>query len=478
MTKAAFTPNAGDSIVVRLKIEGQAQILPRVMTEIANLDGHIGAVDIVRPLSTGGSIRDISIYTSGVDHGQKIVDALKKTEGVEVVHHSDRTFLLHLGGKIEVTSRKELKSRDDLSMAYTPGVGRVCMAIHQNPEEVYKLTIKRNTVAIVTDGTAVLGLGDIGPEAAMPVMEGKAMLFKEFAGVDAFPICLNAKSADEIVQVVRAIAPGFGGVNLEDIAAPQCFEIEKRLQEELDIPVFHDDQHGTAVVVSAALINAFKLLGKSHQNVKVVVLGAGAAGTACTKMIKQLQINNIIVCDRKGAINKSRKDLNETKQWFAENTNPEELSGSLNEIIAGADLFLGVSGPGQLKVEDIKKMAKDPVVFALANPVPEILPEEAAPHVAIMATGRSDFPNQINNVLCFPGLFRGALDCMATQINEEMKMAAAQAIAGCISQEYLQPDYIIPSVFDVDVVKKVADAVVKAARDSGMARNRGRKKFE
>jgi malate dehydrogenase (oxaloacetate-decarboxylating) len=330
----------------------------------------------------------------------------------------------------------------------------------------------------VTDGTAVLGLGDIGPEAAMPVMEGKAMLFKEFAGVDAFPICLNAKSADEIVQVVRAIAPGFGGVNLEDIAAPQCFEIEKRLQEELDIPVFHDDQHGTAVVVSAALINAFKLLGKSHQNVKVVVLGAGAAGTACTKMIKQLQINNIIVCDRKGAINKSRKDLNESKQWFAENTNPEELSGSLNEIIAGADLFLGVSGPGQLKVEDIKKMAKDPVVFALANPVPEILPEEAAPHVAIMATGRSDFPNQINNVLCFPGLFRGALDCMATQINEEMKMAAAQAIAGCISQEYLQPDYIIPSVFDVDVVKKVADAVVKAARDSGMARNRGRKKFE
>ena len=478
MTKAAFTPNAGDSIVVRLKIEGQAQILPRVMTEIANLEGHIGALDIVRPLTNEGSIRDISIYTSGVEHGQKIVEALGQVEGVEVVHHSDRTFLLHLGGKIEVTSKKELKTRDDLSMAYTPGVGRVCMAIHKNPEEVYQLTIKRNTVAIVTDGTAVLGLGDIGPEAAIPVMEGKAMLFKEFAGVDAFPICLNAKSTDEIVQTVRAIAPGFGGINLEDIAAPQCFEIEKRLQEELDIPVFHDDQHGTAVVVSAALINAFKFLGKSHQKVKVVILGAGAAGTACTKMIKQLGIDNIVVCDRKGAINKSREDLNEDKKWFAEHTNPEGLSGKLSDIIAGADLFLGVSGPGQLKVEDLKKMAKDPVVFALANPVPEILPEEAAPHVAIMATGRSDYPNQINNVLCFPGLFRGALDCMATEINEEMKMSAAHAIAGCISHEYLQPDYIIPSVFDADVVKKVGDAVVKAARDSGIARNRGRKKFD
>ena len=478
MTKAAFTPNAGDSIVVRLKIEGQAQILPRVMTEIANLEGHIGALDIVRPLTNEGSIRDISIYTSGVEHGQKIVEALGQVEGVEVVHHSDRTFLLHLGGKIEVTSKKELKTRDDLSMAYTPGVGRVCMAIHKNPEEVYQLTIKRNTVAIVTDGTAVLGLGDIGPEAAIPVMEGKAMLFKEFAGVDAFPICLNAKSTDEIVQTVRAIAPGFGGINLEDIAAPQCFEIEKRLQEELDIPVFHDDQHGTAVVVSAALINAFKFLGKSHQKVKVVILGAGAAGTACTKMIKQLGIDNIVVCDRKGAINKSREDLNEDKKWFAEHTNPEGLSGKLSDIIAGADLFLGVSGPGQLKVEDLKKMAKDPVVFALANPVPEILPEEAAPHVAIMATGRSDYPNQINNVLCFPGLFRGALDCMATEINEEMKISAAHAIAGCISHEYLQPDYIIPSVFDADVVKKVGDAVVKAARDSGIARNRGRKKFD
>ena len=285
MTREAFTPNAGDSIIVRLKIEGQTQGLSQVTTRIAELKGHIGAIDLVRPLSGGASIRDFSIYTSGSDHGEEIIVALKAVEGIEVIHFSDRTFLMHLGGKIEVTSRQTLKTRDDLSMAYTPGVGRVCTAIHRNPEEVYKLTIKRNTVAIVTDGTAVLGLGNIGPQAAMPVMEGKAMLFKEFAGIDAFPICLDAKNADEVVAAVRAIAPGFGGINLEDIAAPHCFEIEKRLQEELDIPVFHDDQHGTAVVVSSALINSLKLLGKKPEDIKVVVLGAGAAGTACTKMI-------------------------------------------------------------------------------------------------------------------------------------------------------------------------------------------------
>jgi malate dehydrogenase (oxaloacetate-decarboxylating) len=478
MTKGAFTPNAGDSIIVRLKIESQAQGLSKVTTRIAELNGHIGAIDLVRPLTGGASIRDFSIYTSGAEHGDEIVAALKTVEGVEVIHFSDRTFLLHLGGKIEVTSRKALKTRDDLSMAYTPGVGRVCTAIHQNPEEVYNLTIKRNTVAIVTDGTAVLGLGNIGPEAAMPVMEGKAMLFKEFAGIDAFPICLNTKTADEVVNTVRAIAPGFGGINLEDIAAPHCFEIERRLQEELDIPVFHDDQHGTAVVVSSALINALKLLGKKPENIKVVVLGAGAAGTACTKMIKQLGVDNIIACDRNGAIHKSRGNLNEAKQWFADNTNPEGLKGSLAEIIAGADVFLGVSGPRQLKVEDIKKMAEDPVVFALANPVPEILPEEAGPHVAVMATGRSDYPNQINNVLCFPGLFKGALDCLATHINEEMKMAAAHAIANCIAEEHLQPEYVIPSVFDSKVVENVSVAVIKAARETGVARSRGRDEFK
>jgi malate dehydrogenase (oxaloacetate-decarboxylating) len=478
MTRSAFTPNAGDSIIVRLRIDGQTKGFSQVTARIAELNGQIGAIDLVRPLSQGASIRDISIYTSGSDHGEEIVAALEKVKGVEIIHHSDRTFLMHLGGKIEVTSRQTLKTRDDLSMAYTPGVGRVCTAIHQNPDQVYKLTIKGNTVAIVTDGSAVLGLGNIGPEAALPVMEGKAMLFKEFAGIDAFPICLNTSSVDEVVNTVRAIAPGFGGINLEDIAAPHCFEIERRLQEELDIPVFHDDQHGTAVVVSSALINALKLLDKKPESIKVVILGAGAAGTACAKMIKQLKVDNIIACDRKGAIHKSRDDLNEAKQWFADNTNPEGLKGSLNEVIAGADVFLGVSGPRQLAVEDIKKMSKDPVVFALANPIPEILPEEAGPHVAVMATGRSDYPNQINNVLCFPGLFKGALECLATHINEEMKMAAAYAIADCIEEDHLQPEYIIPSVFDAKVVENVAAAVVNAARKSKAARRRSRSQFE
>ena len=478
MTKSAFTPNAGDSIIVRLEIGGQTQGLSQVASIVAELNGQIGAIDLVRPLSGGASIRDFSIYTTGAEHGDEIVAALKAVDGIEVIHSSDRTFLMHLGGKIEVVSRQTLKTRDDLSMAYTPGVGRVCTAIHQNPEEVYKLTIKRNTVAIVTDGSAVLGLGNIGPYAAMPVMEGKAMLFKEFAGIDAFPICLDTKNADEVVNAVRAIAPGFGGINLEDIAAPHCFEIERRLQEELDIPVFHDDQHGTAVVVSSALINAMKLLNKKPEDLKVVVLGAGAAGTACTKMIKQLKVGNIIACDRKGAIHNSRDDLNEAKQWFADNTNPEGLKGTLSEVIAGADVFLGVSGPRQLSVADIKKMAKDPIVFALANPIPEILPEEAAPHVTVMATGRSDYPNQINNVLCFPGLFKGALNCLATHINEEMKMAAAYAIAGCIAEDHLQPEYIIPSVFDAKVVENVSAAVIKAARETGVARVRGRNKFE
>ena len=478
MTRSAFTPNAGDSIIVRLRIDGQTKGFSQVTARIAQLNGQIGAIDLVRPLSQGASIRDFSIYTSGVDHGEEIVEALGKVKGVEVIHHSDRTFLMHLGGKIEVTSRQTLKTRDDLSMAYTPGVGRVCSAIHKDPDLVYKLTIKVNTVAIVTDGSAVLGLGNIGPEASLPVMEGKVMLFKEFAGIDAFPICLNTSSVDEVVNTVRAIAPGFGGINLEDIAAPHCFEIERRLQEELNIPVFHDDQHGTAVVVSSALINSLKLLGKKPESIKVVILGAGAAGTACAKMIKQLKVGNIIACDRKGAIHKNRDDINEAKQWFADNTNPEGLKGSLNDVIAGADVFLGVSGPRQLTVEDIKKMAKDSVVFALANPIPEILPEEAGPHVAVMATGRSDYPNQINNVLCFPGLFKGALDCLATHINEEMKMAAAYAIADCIEEDHLQPEYIIPSVFDAKVVENVAAAVVNAARESKAARRRSRSQFE
>ncbi len=462
----------GTNIILRLKLGNTIGVLAGVTKKIADVGGNTGAIDLVRPLKDG-SIRDFSVVTSSVECSQKLVDELKHMPDVEFIHYSDRTFLMHLGGKIEVQNRAPLKTRDDLSMAYTPGVARVCMAIHDRPDDVYNLTIKRNTVAVVSDGTAVLGLGDIGPEAAMPVMEGKAMLFKQFANVDAFPICLATKSVEGIVDAVKAMAPTFGGINLEDISAPRCFEIESRLKEELDIPVFHDDQHGTAVVSTAALINAIKLIGKQPQDLKVVVLGAGAAGTAISKMFMQLGVRNIIGCDRRGAIYKGREGLNEAKQWFADHTNPDNEQGSKSEVIAGSDVFIGVSGPKLLSVDDVKSMAKDPIVFAMANPTPEIMPEEAGPHVAVMATGRSDFPNQINNVLCFPGIFRGALDCLARTINEEMKMAAASAIADVIDPAVLQPDYVIPSVFDATVVTKVAKAVRDAAVASGVARRSG-----
>ncbi|MDF1760452.1 MAG: NAD-dependent malic enzyme [Coxiellaceae bacterium] len=377
---------------------------------------------------------------------------------------------MHLGGKIEVTPRFALKTRDDLSMAYTPGVARVCMRIHDHPEAAFKLTIKKNTVAIVSDGTAVLGLGDIGPEAAMPVMEGKAMLFKEFGAVDGFPICLDTKDTEEIIAAVKAIAPTFGGINLEDISAPRCFEIEERLKQELDIPVFHDDQHGTAVVLTAAMINALKIVHKKPENLKIVLVGTGAAGVACTKMLLNFGVKNIIGFDSKGAIHKGRKDLNVMKQWYADNTNPEGETRDVHEAMEGADVFIGLSKPGLICADDVKKMAKDPIIFAMANPTPEIMPEEAQGVAAIIATGRSDYPNQINNVLCFPGIFRGALDCLASDINEDMKLAAAHAIAGVISDDDIHPDYIIPSVFDTHVATAVAEAVKQAAIDSGVAR--------
>jgi malate dehydrogenase (oxaloacetate-decarboxylating) len=344
------------------------------------------------------------------------------------------------------------------------------MAIHEKPEDAYNLTIKKNTVAVVSDGTAVLGLGDIGPEAAMPVMEGKAMLFKEFAGVDAFPICLDTKDTEEIIRTVKALAPTFGGVNLEDISSPRCFEIERRLKEELDIPVFHDDQHGTAVVLTAAMINALKIVKKKPEDIKVVVVGIGAAGIACTKMLLNYGIKNIVGCDRAGAIYQGREGLDEVKTWYAENTNPNKEQGVLSDVIKGADVFVGVSGPGVLKKEDVANMADDAIVFAMSNPTPEIMPEDAKEHAAIIATGRSDYPNQINNVLCFPGIFRGALDCLATDINEEMKLAAAKAIASVIDEENLTANYIIPSVFDSKVASAVAEAVVDAAIETGVAR--------
>ncbi|MEC0183243.1 NADP-dependent malic enzyme [Paenibacillus peoriae] len=377
---------------------------------------------------------------------------------------------LHAGGKMETLPKKPIDSMEGLSKVYTPGVAEICMEIANDPAKAYQLTIKKNTVAVVSDGTAVLGLGDIGPEAAMPVMEGKAVLFKQFAGVDAFPICLNTKDPDEIVQIVKMISPAFGGINLEDISSPRCFEIERRLKEELDIPVFHDDQHGTAVVVLAGLVNALKVCGKKMEDVKVVFSGIGAAGMACSRMLLKAGVRNLIGVDRQGAIYRGVEYSNPHWTEYANMTNPQNLSGSLSEVIVGADVFIGVSGPDLLTVEDIQSMAADPIVFAMANPKPEIDPALAAPYVRVLATGRSDFPNQINNVLCFPGIFRGALDCHAATINEEMKLAAGLAIADAISPEELSETNIIPNVFNPQVVQKVREAVIRAARETGVAR--------
>jgi malate dehydrogenase (oxaloacetate-decarboxylating) len=419
--------------------------------------------------------RDVTFKASDEAHGLAVVERLRQVPDVTVVNVSDRTFLMHLGGKIEVNGRVAVKTRDDLSMAYTPGVARVCMAIHDDPEKVYNLTIKQHTVAVVTDGSAVLGLGDIGPEAAMPVMEGKAMLFKQFADIDAYPICLRTQSADEIVDTVAHLSVGFGGINLEDISAPRCFEIERRLQARLDIPVFHDDQHGTAVVVLAALTNALRVTRRKLKNLRIVVSGAGAAGVAVTKILLSAGARDIVVCDHTGTIHRKRiPDLNESKTWLAKHTNPRRVEGDLEEALKRADLLVGVSAPGIVSLRAIRRMAANPIVFALANPVPEIMPELAARKAAIVATGRSDYPNQINNVLAFPGIFRGALDVRALRITEEMKLAAARAIASCISPAQLNPEYIVPSVFNRDVVARVAAAVETAAHRSGVARREPR----
>ena len=464
------TPNASYSLTLRVKIQNQPGKLGEITTAIGRAGGDIEGIDIV---SVGKDflVRDLTVNASSENHDKEIIASLDNIDGVEVVNISDRTFLIHLGGKIETVSKIPLKTRSDLSMAYTPGVARVCEAIHQDPEKVFNLTIKKNTVAVVTDGTAVLGLGDIGPAAAMPVMEGKCQLFKEFGGVDAFPICLNTKDPHEIVQTIKNISVPFGGINLEDISAPRCFEIEERLKEELDIPVFHDDQHGTAVVVLAALINALKIIGKQMEDIKVVVNGVGAAGVACSKIVMAAGVKKIVGCDQTGALYEGRTEkMNWVKDWYARNTNPEKEKGNVHDIIKGADVFLGLSAPGVINADDLNRMAKDPIVFAMANPIPEIMPEEAVGHVAVMATGRSDYPNQINNVLCFPGIFRGALNCRASRINEAMKLAAANAIAGIIGPDELHPDYIIPSVFDKRVGEAVAREVEDAAYESGVAR--------
>jgi malate dehydrogenase (oxaloacetate-decarboxylating) len=464
-------PSASYSFTMRLHLPQQGTVFADVAHAIAEADGLLGAIDLVR-VEGDRVVRDVTVSCGDSEHAEAVVRAVRALEGVHVDSVSDRTFLMHKGGKIEIRSKLPLKTRDDLSMAYTPGVARVSSAIHDDPTAAWALTIKGNCVAVVSDGTAVLGLGDIGAAAAMPVMEGKAMLFKEFAGVDAFPLCIDTTDVDEIVAFVKAAAPTFGGINLEDIAAPRCFEIERRLRAELDIPVFHDDQHGTAIVVLAALLNALRVVGKRPEDTTVVVVGAGAAGIACTEIMLAQGVGDIIVCDRPGALHVGADWLTPAQAELAARTNKRGLTGVANEVLAGADVLLGVSGPGAVSPEAVRAMASGAIVFAMANPTPEVRPEEVRGDVAIMATGRSDYPNQINNVLAFPGVFKGALEVRARTINEEMKLAAAQAIAAVIPAEELHPDYIIPSVFNRKVAAAVAEGVAAAAVASGVARRK------
>jgi malate dehydrogenase (oxaloacetate-decarboxylating) len=460
--------SASFSATIRVHLADAPGAFARLASAIGDAGGSLGAIDLVR-VEKGIKVRDVTVDASDTDHLDRIVESVRALDGVEVERVSDRTFLMHLGGKIEMRSKVPVKTRDDLSMAYTPGVARVCMAIAQDVEKARSLTIKQNTVAVVTDGTAVLGLGDIGPEAAMPVMEGKAMLFKEFAGIDAWPIALDTKDTDEIIAIVKAIAPGFGGINLEDIAAPRCFEIEGRLRQELGIPVFHDDQHGTAVVVLAGLLNAAKLVEKRMDELRVVLVGVGAAGVAVSKLLMRSGVTDIVGCDRAGSLYPGKKGLVGIKKWYAKHTNPRCFDGTADQALQGADVFIGLSGPGAVSVEAIRSMADDAIVFAMANPEPEVPPEEIAGSVRVIATGRSDYPNQINNVLCFPGMFRGALNAHATTINEEMNLAAARAIASVIGEDELHEEYIIPSVFNKAVVELVAAAVAESAVATGVA---------
>ncbi|MFC3772875.1 NAD-dependent malic enzyme [Paenibacillus sp. GCM10012303] len=456
------------SIIFRIELDHCIANFGQVASTIGNAGGDVTFIDVIR------SGKDVSIRDLTVDMAEQSVkqlaDSLKELEGVKLINVSDRTFLMHLGGKITTQPTVPIKNRDDLSRVYTPGVARVCSAIHESPGKAFSLTIKRNTVAVITDGTAVLGLGDIGPYAAAPVMEGKAMLFKQFAGVDAFPICLDTTDTEEIIRTIKAVSPIFGGINLEDISSPRCFEIERRLVEELDIPVFHDDQHGTAVVVTAAILNALKVTGKRIGDVRVVVNGIGAAGVSICKMLLEAGVRRLVPVDKEGAIVRGGSYDHPMWQWLAEQPQVGDTGGSLRDLIGGADVFIGVSRGGVLSGEDVQRMAGDPIVFAMANPVPEIVPEEALPHAAVYATGRSDYPNQINNVLVFPGLFRGALDCRARRINEPMKLAAAQAIASVVTESELHAQYIIPSIFNEDVVAKVRRGVIEAAIASGEAR--------
>jgi malate dehydrogenase (oxaloacetate-decarboxylating) len=461
-----MAPSVSYSITVRLEVASRGRAVSEITRVVEQAGGAVTAIDVTH----GGNERlrvDVTCAARDTAHAEAIVAALAAIEDVSVHKVSDRTFLLHLGGKIEMASKVPLRNRDDLSMAYTPGVGRVAMAIAANPDDARRLTIKRNSVAVVTDGSAVLGLGNIGPYAAMPVMEGKAALFKRFADIDAWPICLDTQDTDEIVRTVQAIAPGFGGINLEDISAPRCFEVERRLRDLLDIPVFHDDQHGTAIVVMAALTNALRVVGKKLPEVRIAMAGAGAAGNAVLRLLLGAGANpaNVIVADDKGAVYEGRPGMDPSLRWVAENTNRAGYDGDLKHALAGADVFIGLSAPGILTGEDIATMASQSIVFALANPDPEVDPDAAMEHAAVVATGRSDYPNQINNVLAFPGVFRGLLDAQSRNITDKMLIAAAQALADVVLPDEIGPHYIVPSVFQPDV----ASAVAVAVRDTASA---------
>ena len=467
-------PSVSNSITVRLELPGRPTAVSELSTVIERAGGLVSGLDVTA--SGHDRLRiDVTIMTRSVTHADEIVAEMRAVHGVEIGKVSDRTFLVHLGGKLEVVPKLPIRNRDDLSLIYTPGVARVCLAIAANPEDARRLTIKRNTVAVVTDGSAVLGLGNIGPLAAMPVMEGKAALFKRFADIDAFPICLDTQDVDEIVACVKAISPGFAGINLEDISAPRCFEVERRLRDELDIPVFHDDQHGTAIVTLAALINALRVVHKKIEDISIVMSGAGAAGTAILKLLMDAGAKDVVVCDSRGVVCSEREDLaarGGELAWIAEHTNPRGVRGTLKDAVAGADVFIGVSAAGLLDGSDIARMNDSAIVFAMANPDPEVDPNEAAQHAAVVATGRSDFPNQINNVLAFPGVFRGLLDARSKSIPGEVLLAAATALAKTVSDEELNAAYIVPSVFHPDVTKVVAAAVQEAATRAGAGQPR------
>ncbi|OMI33734.1 NAD-dependent malic enzyme [Streptomyces sparsogenes] len=467
----ATAPSVSYSMTVRLEVPASGTAVSQLTTAVESSGGSVTGLDVTA--SGHEKLRiDVTIAATSTAHADEIVEKLRGIEGVSLGKVSDRTFLMHLGGKIEMSSKHPIRNRDDLSMVYTPGVARVCQAIADNPEDARRLTIKRNSVAVVTDGSAVLGLGNIGPKAALPVMEGKAALFKRFAGIDAWPLCLDTQDTDAIVEIVKAIAPGFAGINLEDISAPRCFEIEARLREALDIPVFHDDQHGTAIVVLAALTNALRVVNKKIGDVRVVMSGAGAAGTAILKLLIAAGVRHAVVADIHGVVHAGREDLAAANgngdmaalRWIADNTNPEGVTGTLKEAVRGADVFIGVSAPNVLSGEDVAAMADDAIVFALANPDPEVDPAIARQTAAVVATGRSDFPNQINNVLVFPGVFRGLLDAQSRTVNDDMMLAAARALADVVHDDELNANYIIPSVFNDKVAGAVAGAVRAAAK--------------